>query len=308
MSVPVSLLPLFQLAGVLWENAAEFEGWHGFGIGGEVGAEYVAFFVEPGADAGNLEIRLRHWRDRGEARIVLLARFQSGETNIALTERTVSTGAGISAVWNECSKKPGTLGGFVRQERSASTWLMSNCHVLARNRGCLTEGRVCYRGTVVSRNIRRVPFLERGNLADVAVALLDQDTLMDTGGSLLTSGEPVDVPRQSIVSKNGNATGTTSGILLYDTCTLQIFLHDTDYGITDFQDQMIIGPRATAPFFGDGDSGSIVVYQGRPAALLVGESPVGGGQLFPHAAASPMRNVLAELGRALGRTWHVVVP
>jgi len=176
----------------------------------------------------------------------------------------------------------GTLGGFALAARGdvGARFILSNNHVLAdedraRNGDLVLQPGRADGGRVpadaVARFERAVRLKRNSNLVDAALARLGDDVAIDAArvrglGRLagvraepLAPGDPV--------AKLGRTTGLTRGVV--SAIEVDRVIVGYDEGERRFDDQVEISPRGRGVFSRGGDSGSLIVDDGRhPAALL----------------------------------------
>ncbi len=221
-----------------------------------------------------------------------------------LQQRTRPLVPGLSVAHPAVSA--GTLGGFVRLDGRLA--LLSNNHVLAASDAGAVGDAVLQPGPAdggtpagrVATLAAAVPFTERGNRVDAAVAILDEGVEAEPGrlpGGPLGATVPdgVEVEPDEEVEKVGRTTGHTRGRVTaveVDGVAVQY-----DDGVHLFDDQIEIEGLSGA-FSAGGDSGSVVWRSGdrAPLALLFAGSSQGGSTGAGLTFASPLSTVLSTLG------------
>jgi len=186
--------------------------------------------------------------------------------------RVFSTSARIGDSTN------GTIGAFLRPKPTPETrkrpplrsraWLLSNKHILLQQNQNVQEVEVRGAGnTLISRQVDFVGLEARENQVDAAIAEVADPREIEAfyDGIPINCPDPIS-PRPGMrVQKLGNATGVTEGTII---CQVKnVFVADARKGGGFlFKDQWLIGSSST--FMANGDSGSLVVGENHPVALL----------------------------------------
>ena len=199
----------------------------------------------------------------------------------------------------------GTLGAFAlalaARGADGARYILSNNHVLAdedrARKGdlVLQPGRADGGRTpadAVARFERAVRLKRTGNLVDAALARLDDDVAIDAarvrGLGLLAGLRAEPLTPGDLVAKLGRTTGLTRGVV--SAIEVDRVIVGYDEGERRFDDQVEISPRGRGVFSRGGDSGSLIVDDGRhPAALLFA------GNDADTTYASPLAAVLTAL-------------
>ncbi|MGY1670088.1 hypothetical protein [Geodermatophilus sp. SYSU D00710] len=221
-----------------------------------------------------------------------------------LQQRTRPLVPGLSVAHPAVSA--GTLGGFVRLDGRLA--VLSNNHVLAAaDTGAVGDAVLqpgpADRGTPADRVATlaaSVPFTDRANRVDAAVATLDEGVEADPGrvpGGPLGTTVPdgVEVEPDEEVEKVGRTTGHTRGrITAVEVDGVAVQYED---GVHVFDDQIEIEGLSGA-FSAGGDSGSVIWRSSdrAPLALLFAGSSEGGSTGAGLTFANPLSTVLATLG------------
>jgi hypothetical protein len=199
----------------------------------------------------------------------------------------------------------GTLGAFAlapaTKGEAGARYLLSNNHVLADEDRARKGDLVLQPGRAdggrapadaVARFERAVRLKRTGNLVDAALARLEEGIAID-GSRVRGLGRLAGVRAEplapgDLVAKLGRTTGLTRGIV--SAIEVDRVIVGYDEGERRFDDQVEISPRARGVFSRGGDSGSLIVDDGRhPAALLFA------GNDADTTYASPIAAVLAAL-------------
>ncbi len=196
----------------------------------------------------------------------------------------------------------GTIGGFVETD-DGYVGILSNNHVLANsNEGLLGDdvfqpGPADAGGPKARNHVgwleAYVPLSLSGNTMDAAVAVIrdDLDCVADYAGVSLRGIRRPELDLDDEVWKVGRTTGETVGVVTATDLDGLV----VEYGSTScsFDGQIeIVGHDG--PFSQGGDSGSLIIDDGRRAAALLF---AGSSQGMTYA--SPLRPVLVELGLTL---------
>ncbi|HTV70112.1 MAG TPA: hypothetical protein VMF90_16400 [Rhizobiaceae bacterium] len=217
----------------------------------------------------------------------------------------------------------GTLGCFCRDAAGGGDGILSNNHVLADVNVTPIGGRVTQPGGFdggaasaddIAELTRFVPIIFDGppNLVDAAFAtLIDHGRAIDMHGlfndarppalqKTIVPGPGVPAARGLNVHKTGRKTCFTSGrVLATNVDNYWVKFKNERRG--RFDDQITIETvNQSTPFSRTGDSGSLIVDdEGNPVALLFAGSPSGGAGDVGVTGASPIGNVLSQLGIVL---------
>lgn len=198
----------------------------------------------------------------------------------------------------------GTLGAIVSAR--SSFFLLSNNHVLGdedrakKGDAVLQPGRADggrVPADVVARFERAVRLRKNGNLVDAALARVEPGVLFDAarvrGLGALAAARTEPLRPGDRVAKLGRTTGLTRGVV--SAIEVDGVIVGYDRGELRFDDQLEISPAGRTPFSRGGDSGSLIVDEGRrPAALLFA------GNDADTTYANPLPTVLAALKVELG--------
>jgi hypothetical protein len=323
-----------ELIGILnthWMNRFEnnLGGWHGYGAKSTrnsareaVDSPVLIFFVSPQVKPSDFKKDLINRIDLldGQYQIITMLPFrQMHESSLARPSMPLQPGAVVYA----SADRPcgdgcfGTIGGFLKRtgdKEEDDRWLLSNNHILVR--GCQDQTPIRGAGGApLSHYVESVQLTATGNLVDAAIAKVDWPAEVFAFYDGLTIANPApEVPAPpSPVQKLGAATGVTNGILEVLQATL--FVTDCEgSGGHEFTDQLVISSADDEnPFLAHGDSGSLVVSNGRPVGLLFAI----GDQVFdiepsepkltaPFGVASPFQSVLDQLPQP--HNWTLVLP
>ena len=199
----------------------------------------------------------------------------------------------------------GTLGAFAlalaARGADGARYILSNNHVLADEDRARKGDLVLQPGRAdggrapadaVARFERAVRLKRTGNLVDAALARLDDDVAIDAarvrGLGLLAGLRAEPLAPGDLVAKLGRTTGLTRGVV--SAIEVDRVIVGYDEGERRFDDQVEISPRGRGVFSRGGDSGSLIVDDGRhPAALLFA------GNDADTTYASPLAAVLTAL-------------
>ncbi|HEY6351869.1 MAG TPA: hypothetical protein VI636_20930 [Candidatus Angelobacter sp.] len=206
--------------------------------------------------------------------IIVAEPFQQPEAGIFYRPSTLlHPGARVFSTSPELGDSTnGTIGAFLKAKGTSPShpaWLLSNKHVLLQQDQRLESVEVRGAGqTLISREVQFIGLRDTSNLVDAAIAkVIDSDEIEAIyDGIQIHCAHPME-PRLGMKAyKLGNATGITSGRII---CRLnRVFVEDANKrgGGFEFSDQYLIGSDTT--FMANGDSGSLVIGDGHPVALL----------------------------------------
>ena len=244
-------------------------------------------------------------------RVVRQARAPRAETVPWPAQRHRPLTPGISV--GQARVTAGTLGGFAlaAHGEAGARYILSNNHVLAdedRARkgdlvlqpGRADGGRVP--ADAVARFERAVRLKRSGNLVDAALARLDDAVAMDAarvrGLGRLAGVRAEPLAPGDLVAKLGRTTGLTRGVV--SAIEVDRVIVGYDEGERRFDDQVEISPRGRGVFSRGGDSGSLIVDDGRhPAALLFAGNDADTTYASPIAAVLTALRIRLVTGEAL---------
>ncbi len=202
----------------------------------------------------------------------------------------------------------GTLGGFVRDRKDGTVYVLSNNHVLAdENRGkkgdAILQPGVFDGGANPADKVGSLARFVRlkkigANLVDCAVATIDVGTDFDpkalVGIGDLAGLGPDFVDEGEELRKVGRTTGLTKGtVTAFELDNLMV---QYDLGTLRFDNQMEIEGTGSGPFSQGGDSGSLIVDGRRLAvAQLFAGGDIGGHNGQGLTYVTPLHAVLDKL-------------
>jgi len=244
-------------------------------------------------------------------RVVRQARAPRAETVPWPAQRHRPLTPGISV--GHARVTAGTLGAFAlaAHGEGGARYILSNNHVLAdedRARkgdlvlqpGRADGGRVP--ADAVARFERAVRLKRSGNLVDAALARLDDAVAIDAarvrGLGRLAGVRAEPLAPGDLVAKLGRTTGLTRGVV--SAIEVDRVIVGYDEGERRFDDQVEISPRGRGVFSRGGDSGSLIVDDGRhPAALLFAGNDADTTYASPIAAVLTALRIRLVTGEAL---------
>jgi len=316
MTLPPIVHWAFEMAHKLY-HARGFPGWHGYGWQGPISSPTITFLTDP-ATKEALSKAIAHWTflKRIPIKMVVSTKFRTIQTHSHPGKLVgVRPGTGIVATNGACGMGPyGTLGAFLRRKDRPTSplWALSNMHILAGKANCPIPVTVMSEdGKTISKMVQAAATPHDGGHVDAAVALMDQGEpgIPDYGALGITSSEPIAVDTGARVSKLGAATGRSNGIVLFHLKEVNVLLEDLLVEAT-LNDQIAVAPEAgNGPFVDDGDSGSLVASQGRPAGLLFAMKPHAPDEDLQGniGLVNPFAAVLSELSASLGGQWELAL-
>lgn len=206
----------------------------------------------------------------------------------------------------------GTLGSLV-MDTNNNQYILSNSHVLARSGqavngediiqpGLIDVGCVANKATVVA-DFTVAPNLGSSNV-DAAIAQLRTGT-MDSGGSILDTGNISNVIKEPsvglAVSKSGRTTGLTTGLITSVNTSVSVqYQTGCNRGkkfLVSYTNQLVI-TAGSGSFSAGGDSGSLILTNDvchQPVGLLFAGNST-------QTIGNPINEVLSKVSSALGST------
>lgn len=242
---------------------------------------------------------------RGEAEIRYIGRVQKRQIPWHQSrQRPLAIGVSVG----HHAITAGTLGCFVRGARGKAPRILSNNHVLANENRAKRGDAILQPGTYdggrrpkdVVAALEKFIRLKAGqpNLADCAIAAVAEGIAVEPReirglGRLAGLGPNID--EGIAVHKLGRTTGLTQGRVT--AIELDDVVVAFDQGNFSFDNQVEIEGTGDLPFSDGGDSGSLIVDDGRRAlGLLFAGGDQGGSNGRGLTYANPIRTVLELLG------------
>ncbi|OBI42463.1 hypothetical protein A5708_21175 [Mycobacterium colombiense] len=281
----------------------------------------IALGVAPGqkADDYRLAVRIQHQDFLSGSRVPAIVDAAKGEADVQYVgllfkqtsgaatgyrRRTRPIHPGISA--GHYAITAGTLGAIVRMRADSRARILSNNHVLAdENRGVKgdsilqpgsIDGGIASKHGVAALEDFVILHVDRTNVVDAAVALIDEDVSFDpTFPKLGTIRGLADVDKAKHVVKVGRTTGLTRGRVT--AIEVDDVVVKFDAGLMRFDGQIEVSGADGRPFSLGGDSGSLVVDADSTSALglLFAGSDTGGPDGVGVTYVNPLDFVFREL-------------
>ena len=303
--IPEIVDEAIQLVKKLWRDVAPtFPHWHGWGIRNTPTGPEMVLYIEPGADDRALLLASSTISSLLPVKVVMLGRFQQSNTNNGAAHAGVlRPGGGVHSVSSspDCKICPGTVCAFLRTRGNDKTvWLLSNHHVLVKSESCLPVQVFSESNTLLSKEVIPIPLAIHGNRVDAAVAKLIETAAFEPVYDPIevTSTAPAPLAEGDIVQKLGADTRATCGRVVQINATMNILDCDQENN-REFVGQIIIESIPGMPsFLNKGDSGSLVIKDKKPAALLFAiTNPESPGPVV--GLATPWTTVLEEVSKVI---------